>query len=481
MSVRSRARLSREIHRFPDAGRSMRRYATARLGETVQVQPAGGRITRRAVVGGLARLGASVAGLAVVNGCGLLPFAPQPRVARIGWLWSGSQLSINQTNAYREGLRAAGWIEGQNLVIEERLFGGQQERIPDLAAELIAHNPDVLATGTTEVALALLRATQSTQLFGLALFEFKANKHRRSPLAYVRGTLAAVLVQRGANGRFLSTVGFRKLRITIPDSRYELLVCDRDWRLVAPANEWYRLRRGVGSPRTRETYLAMLMPFLGYLADRSWQWAAEPHLIRDYTRRFLVDSGCAIQRSRLDGWLIKAGSRSAYSPNALALFIAAARDFYTVLIEGEVDTATGEVHRYYPYDNPMYSELLLRWKREHLRNLANARAPDRAGIRGETWRESASKPVAFFRVQLGGPEACPAEISALKIMASARCISPGCCGRVLAGGWMGGSTASCAGSSQTCHTWPCGRWIRSALSSPRAILRRMVPSDTPSS
>src|SRR5229473_1491170 len=62
---------------------------------------------------------------------------------------------------------------------------------------------------------------------------------------------------------------------------------------------------------------------------RSWHWAAEPHLIRDYTRRFLVDSGCAIQRSRLDGWLIKAGSRSAYSPNALALFIAAARDFYT--------------------------------------------------------------------------------------------------------------------------------------------------------
>jgi integrase len=216
----------------------------------------------------------------------------------------------------------------------------------------------------------------------------------------MRGWYAgAVLVQRGANGRFRSTVGFRKLRITIADSRYELLVCDSEWRLVAPANEWYRLRRGVGSPRTRETYLAMLLPFLGYLAERSWTWAAEPHLIRDYTRRFLVDSGCAIQRSRLDGWLIKAGSRSAYSPNALALFIAAARDFYAVLIEGEVDTVTGEVRRYYPYENPMYSELLLRWKREHLRNLANARAPDRAGIRGETWRESASKPVAFFRIR----------------------------------------------------------------------------------
>ena len=47
----------------------------------------------------------------------------------------------------------------------------------------------------------------------------------------------------------------------------------------------------------------------------------------------------------------------------------------------------------------MYSEQLLRWKREHLRVLANAGAPDRAGIRGETWRESASKPVAFFRIR----------------------------------------------------------------------------------
>jgi hypothetical protein len=178
----------------------------------------------------------------------------------------------------------------------------------------------------------------------------------------VYGTLVAVLVQRGGNGRFRSTVGFRKLRVAIPDSRYELLVCDKNWKLVAPANEWYRLRTGVGSPRTRETYLGMLLPFLGYLADRSWQWDAEPHLVRDYTRRFLVDSGCAIQRSTLDGWLVKAGSRSAYSPNALALFIAAARDFYTVLIEGEVDPLTGEVHRYYPYDNPMYSEQLLHWK-----------------------------------------------------------------------------------------------------------------------
>lgn len=216
-------------------------------------------------------------------------------------------------------------------------------------------------------------------------------------MSYVRGTLAAVLIQRGAYGRFLSTVGFRKLRVTIPDSRYELLVFDKDWKLVAPANEWYRLRKGVGSPRTRETYLAMLLPFLGYMAERSWPWDAEPHLIRDYTRRFLVDSGCAIQRSILHGWLVKSGSRSAYSPNALALFVAAARDFYAVLIEGEVNAVTGEVHHYYPYDNPMYSEQLLRWKREHLRALANAGAPDRAGIRGERRWYDASAAMPFLK------------------------------------------------------------------------------------
>jgi putative ABC transport system substrate-binding protein len=119
------------------------------------------RLSRRACVGGLVGLGTSAAGLALVNGCGSLPFAAQPRVARIGYLWSGSELTADLTAAYVAGLRDAGWIEGQNLVIEFRTYGDHLENIPDMAAELVALKPDVLLAGSTDVAQAFMRATNS--------------------------------------------------------------------------------------------------------------------------------------------------------------------------------------------------------------------------------------------------------------------------------------------------------------------------------
>jgi hypothetical protein len=42
-----------------------------------------------------------------------LPIAAQPRVARIGFLWTGSDQTAYLTAAWRDGLRDAGWIEGQ--------------------------------------------------------------------------------------------------------------------------------------------------------------------------------------------------------------------------------------------------------------------------------------------------------------------------------------------------------------------------------
>ena len=85
-----------------------------------------------------------------------------------------------------------------------------------------------------------------------------------------------------------SRAGFRKLRVSDPSSAYELLVFDKHWRLVEPLNEWYRLRKHRGSPRTGQTYLAMLSPFLGYLLEHDYPWNAEPDAIREYTRQYLM-------------------------------------------------------------------------------------------------------------------------------------------------------------------------------------------------
>jgi Phage integrase family len=51
--------------------------------------------------------------------------------------------------------------------------------------------------------------------------------------------------------------------------------------------------------------------------------------------------------------------------------------------------------------NPMCSELLLRWKHEHMKSIANSGAPDHAGTRSESWHETSNQPTAFFRHRRG--------------------------------------------------------------------------------
>ena len=74
---------------------------------------------------------------------------------RIGVLAAGATEPLNLA-FFIEGLRALGYIEGQNFVIERRYAGGHLERLPDLAAELVAMPVDVIVTaGPTPVQAAM--------------------------------------------------------------------------------------------------------------------------------------------------------------------------------------------------------------------------------------------------------------------------------------------------------------------------------------
>jgi putative ABC transport system substrate-binding protein len=66
-----------------------------------------------------------------------------------------------QWEAFRQGLRDHGYIAGQNLVLEFRSAEGKTERLPDLAAELVHANMDVLVGSGTPPAQALQKATQT--------------------------------------------------------------------------------------------------------------------------------------------------------------------------------------------------------------------------------------------------------------------------------------------------------------------------------
>jgi putative ABC transport system substrate-binding protein len=60
--------------------------------------------------------------------------------------------------AWRDGLRNRGWIDGQNLIIDYR-FAQSQDRLPNLAAELVAASPDLLISVSVPAAIALRSAT----------------------------------------------------------------------------------------------------------------------------------------------------------------------------------------------------------------------------------------------------------------------------------------------------------------------------------
>src|SRR5262249_60427134 len=66
-------------------------------------------------------------------------------VARIGFLNTNyASQSASYVEAFRAGLRDLGHVEGKNFVVESRFAEGNVDRLPDLAAELVRVNVDVI-------------------------------------------------------------------------------------------------------------------------------------------------------------------------------------------------------------------------------------------------------------------------------------------------------------------------------------------------
>src|SRR5215831_19001956 len=78
--------------------------------------------------------------------------AGMPRVGYLGPTSPSSEAFILE--AFRQGLRDVGYREGQNIGIDYRWAEGQDERLPDLAAELVRLKVNVIVTPGTPGSLA---------------------------------------------------------------------------------------------------------------------------------------------------------------------------------------------------------------------------------------------------------------------------------------------------------------------------------------
>jgi len=137
-----------------------------------------------------------------------LAYAQQPPKPVIGFL-SNASSSLYQTRlgAFRQGLKEAGYVEGQNVAIEYRWAEGQNDRLPVLATELVGQKVTVLvAGGGTPTAMAAKSASTTVPtVFAVAVDPVKAG-------------LVASLIRPGGN-----MTGVTNLGVEIGPKRLELL------------------------------------------------------------------------------------------------------------------------------------------------------------------------------------------------------------------------------------------------------------------
>lgn len=91
--------------------------------------------------------------------------AQQPKIWRVAFLsYANPETASGALEAFRRGLGDLGYVEGRNLTIDQFWADGKRDRLPQLTAELIQRNPDLILGSSTEVIAAARQATSNVPI-----------------------------------------------------------------------------------------------------------------------------------------------------------------------------------------------------------------------------------------------------------------------------------------------------------------------------
>src|ERR1700687_1204565 len=84
------------------------------------------------------------------------------KISRIGFLWPLMPDSTpERLAAFRQGLKELGYVEGNNISIDDRFAEAKYDRLPALAANLVDRKVDIILASTTPASLAARNATKT--------------------------------------------------------------------------------------------------------------------------------------------------------------------------------------------------------------------------------------------------------------------------------------------------------------------------------
>ena len=101
--------------------------------------------------------------LVTLASCGAVATAQQPaKIPRIGFQLDSSPSAVSaRLEAFRQGLRELGYVEGKNIVIEWRSAEGKPDRRSELAADLVRLKVDLIVTAGPTVTRVVKEATST--------------------------------------------------------------------------------------------------------------------------------------------------------------------------------------------------------------------------------------------------------------------------------------------------------------------------------